>query len=223
MRSAAVFSLQTFLLGSGLSVLALAAFAQQGAGNTAGIYSCVDAGGRTLTSDRPIPACADREQRELSPGGGTRRIVEPTWTAEELAAREAKKREAQQAALRAQEERRRERALLVRYPSADVHERERKDALAQIDVVLQAARNRLVELAESRRQIDGELEFFAKDPTRIPAPLRRQIDDNEQAVSVQNRFIREQEDEKRRVNGRFDEERMRLIKLWTQQKAGGGT
>ena len=213
----ATFSLRSILLSAGLSALTAAGWAQQGASSTASIYSCVDASGRTLTSDRPIPACADREQRELSPGGGTRRIVEPTWTAEELAAREAKKREAQQAALRAQEERRRERALLVRYPSADVHDRERKDALAQIDVVLQAARNRLVELAEARRLIDGELEFYAKDPTRVPAPLRRQIDDNEQAVAVQNRFIREQEDEKRRVNARFDEERLRLVKLWVQK------
>lgn len=216
--SAAALS-RSILVLAGLSLPALSALAQRGgADNAAGIYSCVDASGRTQTSDRPIAACADREQRELSPSGGTRRIVEPTWTAEELAVREAKRREAQQAALRAQEERRRERALLMRYPSTEVHERERKDALAQIDVVLQAARNRLVELAESRRQIDGEMEFYVKDPSKAPASLRRQVEDNDQAVSVQNRFIREQEDEKRRVNARFDEERVRLIKLWAPAK-----
>lgn len=216
--SAAALS-RSILVLAGLSLPALSALAQRGgADNAAGIYSCVDASGRTQTSDRPIAACADREQRELSPSGGTRRIVEPTWTAEELAVREAKRREAQQAALRAQEERRRERALLMRYPSTEVHERERKDALAQIDVVLQAARNRLVELAESRRQIDGEMEFYVKDPSKAPASLRRQVEDNDQAVAVQNRFIREQEDEKRRVNARFDEERVRLIKLWAPAK-----
>ncbi|RYY93606.1 MAG: DUF4124 domain-containing protein, partial [Comamonadaceae bacterium] len=146
----AVLALRSMAVWAGLAAWALPASAQQSApGSTASIYACVDAAGRTLTSDRPIATCIDREQRELRPGGGTRRIVEPTWTAEELAAREARKREAQQAALRAQEERRRERALLVRYPSADVHERERRDALAQVDVVLQAARNRLVELAET--------------------------------------------------------------------------
>lgn len=205
------------LLLAGLALPALTAWAQKGVDNAAGIYSCVDASGRTLTSDRPIAACSDREQRELNPGGGTRRIVEPTWTAEELAVREAQRREAQQAAYRAQEERRRERALVMRYPNAEVHDRERKDALAQIDVVLQAARNRLVELAGARRGIDGEMEFYAKDLSKAPSSLRRQIEDNDQAVSVQNRFIREQEDEKRRVNARFDEERVRLIKLWVQK------
>lgn len=213
-----VFTLRSIVLALSLSALPWAASSQSGAAPTVGIYSCVDASGRTLTADRPLAACSDREQRELNPGGGTRRIVEPTWTAEELAEREAKKREAQQAALRAQEERRRERALLVRYPSAQVHDRERKEALAQVDVVLQAARNRLVELTASRKQIDAELEFYAKDPSRIPGPLRRQVEDNEQATAVQNRFIREQEDEKRRVNNRFDEERVRLSKLWAPQK-----
>jgi len=61
--------------------------AQKGAPvpGAAGIYSCVDAKGRTLTADRPIAECSDREQRELSPSGMTRRRLEPTYTAREQA------------------------------------------------------------------------------------------------------------------------------------------
>jgi hypothetical protein len=33
-------------------------------------------------------------------------------------------------------------------------------------------------------------------------------------VAVQNRFIGEQEDEKKRVNARFDEEQARLKPIW---------
>jgi hypothetical protein len=40
-------------------------------------------------------------------------------------------------------------------------------------------------------------------------------------VAVQNRFIGEQEDEKRRVNARFDEERARLKQIWSPQNGGG--
>ncbi|RYF30669.1 MAG: DUF4124 domain-containing protein, partial [Comamonadaceae bacterium] len=50
--------------------------------------------------------------------------------------------------------------------------------------------------------------------------IRRQIEDNMQSVAVQNRFIGEQEDEKRRVNARFDEERLRLRQLWTPDAGG---
>ncbi|MDQ7958115.1 MAG: DUF4124 domain-containing protein [Rhodocyclaceae bacterium] len=196
--------------------------AQQGQGptNAGGIYSCVDASGRTITSDRPIPACFDREQVELTPSGTVRRRIEPRYTARELEQREARQREAEQAALRAREERRRERALLVRYPNAATHDRERGEAMKQIDAVIGAARTRLGELAEERRKIDGEMEFYKKDPSKAPPSLRRQLEDNDQSAAVQNRFIAEQDAEKRRVNARFDEERTRLVQLWSPENGG---
>ena len=80
----------------------------------AGIYSCTDARGRTLTADRPIAECIDREQRELSPSGTTRRRIEPTYTARELAEREDRAREAALQAARLTDERRRERVLAYR-------------------------------------------------------------------------------------------------------------
>ena len=36
---------------------------------------------------------------------------------------------------------------------------------------------------------------------------------------MQNRFIGDQEDEKKRVNARFDDERSRLSRLWPPQPA----
>ena len=185
----------------------------------AGIYSCTDARGRTLTADRPIAECIDREQRELSPSGTTRRRIEPTYTARELAEREDRAREAALQAARLTDERRRERALLVRYPNAEVHDRERAEALVQIDAVIQAAKKRLVELAEDRKRIDEELEFYKHDVSKAPGAVRRKLEDNAQSVAVQNRFIGEQEDEKKRVNARFDEERVRLKQLWSGETA----
>jgi len=185
--------------------------------NASGIYSCVDSRGRTITADRPISDCVDREQRELNPSGTTKRKVDPTPTAKEQADREEKDRQAQQAALRAQEERRRERALLIRYPTPAAHDRERADALAQIDAVIQAARKRLSELAQDRKKVDDEMEFYSRDVSRAPTSLKRELDDIQQSESVQNRFISDQEEEKKRVNARFDDERARLAKLWPPQ------
>ena len=187
----------------------------------AGIYTCTDARGRTLTADRPIAECTDREQRELSPSGTTRRRIEPTYTARELAEREDRAREASLQAARLLDERRRERALLVRYPNITVHDRERGEALVQIDAVIQAAKKRLEELGEDRKHIDEELEFYKHDVSKAPGAVRRKLEDNTQSVAVQNRFIGEQEDEKRRVNARFDEERARLKQIWSPQNGGG--
>ena len=187
----------------------------------ASIYTCTDARGRTLTADRPIAECTDREQRELNPSGTTRRRVEPTYTPRELAEREDRAREAALQAARQRDERRRERALLVRYPNATVHDRERGEALVQIDAVIQAARKRLEELAEDRKRVEEELEFYKHDVSKAPGAVRRKLEDNTQSVAVQNRFIGEQEDEKKRVNARFDEERGRLRQLWSPQNGGG--
>jgi len=184
------------------------------AGSGPSIYSCTDAKGRTITADRPIPDCIDREQRELNPSGTTRRKLEPTYTAREQAEREERERQAQLLAARQLEERRRERALLIRYPTPMAHDRERAEALVQIDVVIQAARKRLGELAEERKRIDDELEFYKKDPNKAPDSIRRKFEDNARSAAVQNRFIGEQEDEKKRVNARFDEEQARLKPLW---------
>lgn len=184
------------------------------AGGGPGIYSCTDAKGRTITADRPIPDCIDREQRELNPSGTTKRKIEPTYTAREQAEREERERQAQLVAARQLEEKRRERALLIRYPTPLAHDRERSEALVQIDAVIQAARKRLGELAEERKRTDDELEFYKKDPTKAPDSLLRKVEDNARSVAVQSRFIGEQEDEKKRVNARFNEEQARLKPLW---------
>ena len=214
---------RTFLATWSLCALAASASAQ-GTGTTAspGIFSCTDSRGRTITADRPIADCIDREQRELGPSGTVRRKLEPTYTAREQAEREERARQATLQASRANEERRRERALMMRYPNIAAHERERSEAMLQIDAVIDAARKRLGELAKERQGIDDEMEFYKKDPSKAPPSLRRKLDDSEQSAAVQNRFIAAQEDEKKRVNARFDEERARLKPLWSAN-AGGGT
>lgn len=201
------------LTGLMLGVSALPSLAQTTSG---GIYSCTDAKGRRLTSDRPIRECADREQLLLNPSGTVRAVVPPSLTGPERAALEARQRREAEERARQAEEKRRERALLVRYPNRSVHDKERSEALAQISVVRQAALNRVKELQRQRKELDIELEFYAQDPSKVPPSLRRLVDDNEKSMAVQERFIADQDAEMVRVNARFDEELQRLQQLWAQ-------
>lgn len=184
-----------------------------------GVYSCIDARGRKLNSDRPIPECNDREQRVLNPSGTVREKLGPTLTAQERAAVEAKEKLAQEEQARREEEKRRDRALLLRYPNRGLHDAERAEAVAQINVVKNAALNRVEELNRQRKSIDVEMEFYKKDPNKAPFSLRRQIDDVTQSLAVQARFIADQEGETKRVIVRFDEELARLKGLWPQLAA----
>jgi hypothetical protein len=182
--------------------------------NPAGIYTCIDARGRKLTADRPIVECLDREQKILNPSGTVKAKVGPSLTAQERADQEARQKAAFEEQARISEEKRRDRALLTRYPSRAVHDEERAQALTQIGVVRQAALHRVEELMRQRTAINDEMEFYKKDPSKAPPAVRRQVDELAQSLAIQGRFIADQDAEIKRVNARFDEELLRLKQLW---------
>lgn len=181
-----------------------------------GIYVCVDSKGRRITSDRPIVECLDREQQQLSNSGVVKRVLPPSYTAEERNRLEAQRKVEEEQKARAAEEKRRDRALLIRYPTQASHDKERAEALGQIDEVIGAVNKREQSLLEQRKGIDAELEFYQRDPTKAPPWLRRKLEDNAQQIQVQKRFLDEQAQEKRRINARFDEELVKLRQLWTR-------
>jgi Domain of unknown function (DUF4124) len=191
---------------AGLGVCSAMAWAQ--------IYTCVDAKGRKLTSDRPIPECTEREQKELNSNATVKRIVKPAMTEQEKRALNEKQKAAEEEKFRIEEEKRKNSAFLSRYPNRARHDKERNEALNQIDQVMKAASKRLEGQAEQRKTIDAELEFYKKDPKKIPIALKRQIDTYDTNVLTQKRFIADQEEEKARINARFDEELERLKALW---------
>lgn len=184
---------------------------------TQGIYTCVDARGRKLTSDRPIAECRDREQQILNPSGTVKDRIGPTLTAQERQVQEAKDKLAREERALQLEEKRRDRALLIRYPNKAVHDRERAEALNQISVVRHAAQNRVGELLRQRTAINAEMEFYKKDPNKAPPSVRRQVEEVTNSLGVQERFIADQDAEIKRVNERFDEELVRLKQLWALQ------
>ncbi len=187
---------------------------------SASIYTCIDSNGRRITSDRPILECLDREQQELSSTGLVRRVLPPSYTAEERAQLEAQRKLVEEQRARLAEEKRRDRALLTRYPNPATHDKERTEALAQIDEVMNAVSRRELALEKQRKEIDAEMEFYQRDPDKAPSWLRRKLEDNQQQALAQKRFLEEQAQEKKRINARFDEELVKLRQLWSGVSAG---
>ena len=100
-----------------------------------------------------------------------------------------------------------------------MHDKERQEALLQIDEVISAVNKREVALVAQRKDIDTEFEFYSSDPNKAPMWLKRKRDDNEKQMEVQKRFLADQIQEKQRVNARFDEELVKLKQLWAEQAA----
>jgi hypothetical protein len=182
----------------------------------AAIFTCVDAQGRRITADRPIAACMDREQRELGPTGTVRRVIPPAPTAEERAALDAKRKADADREARLNEEKRRERALLSRYPNEAAHQRERVKALESVDAVEAAVHKRIDELVKLRATLDEEMAFYAQDPAKAPPLLQRKLKDNKSLLSAQQSALQQQATERQRVSERFDAELVQLRKLWAQ-------
>ena len=100
-----------------------------------GIFVCVDAKGRRLTADRPIPECLDREPRELTASGVTKRIIPPSLTADERAREETLAQQEAAARTKEADAKRRDRALLARYPNQRPYDAEREKQLTQVDAL----------------------------------------------------------------------------------------
>ena len=181
------------------------------------IFTCIDSKGRRITADRPIAECTDREQKELNPSGTVKRKLGPTLTVEEAAIEEEKARKAAEERNRLAEEKRRERALLTRYPDRESHDKERREALALADEAIASANKSAEGLVEQRKKMDTELEFYSKDPSKVPPKLRRQIEEADSHIEAQKRFVANRVAEKQRINARFDEELVKLKVLWAQR------
>jgi hypothetical protein len=182
------------------------------------IYTCIDATGKRLTSDRPIPECQNRDQRLLNSDGSTRQVVPPTPTADERAAAEA--REQQEALARANQREaiRRDRNLLMRFPNEAAHGKAREGALEDTRKAMRTSEARLALLEKERKPLLDESEFYVGKP--LPPKLKQQIEGNDAATEAQRSLLANQQLEIVRVNAMYDAELERLRKLWSGAQPG---
>ncbi|MBP6902505.1 MAG: DUF4124 domain-containing protein [Burkholderiaceae bacterium] len=184
----------------------------QNAPPAGGIYTCIDAQGRRLTSDRPIPACINREQQLRNRDGSVRQIIPPTPTPEERAEREAAERRAALDRAAQADAVRRDRNLMSRYPDEAAHQKAREAALDTVRVAMKATEQRVKALAAERKPLQDETEFYKGKP--VPAKLKQQLDANDAGIEAQRAAARNQEAELARINAIYDAELARLKRLW---------
>ncbi len=184
----------------------------------AGIYTCIDSKGRRLTADRPIPECTAKEQQVLNQDGSVRRVVPPTLTAEERLAVEARDRAASEAKLAHLDALRRDRNLMARYPNEAAHQRARESALDTVRLAIKSTEIRLRDLAQQRRPLQNEAEFYQGKPW--PPKLKAALDANDAALDAQKSSASTQEAELGRINKLYDIELDRLRRLWAGAAPG---
>ncbi len=180
--------------------------------NAAGIYTCVDASGKRLTSDRPIPECLDREQRVLNKDGSQRKMLPPRMNAEERAAAEERQRQKELAEAAQKDAVRRDRNLMLRFPNEAAHNKAREAALDDLRRGIAASEQHLKELQDDRKPLTAETEFYKG--RRLPYKLKSKLEANDAQQQAQQDIITQQTAEIARVNALYDAELARLKRLW---------
>ncbi len=182
------------------------------------IYTCTDASGKRLTSDRPIVECNSREQRLLNADGSVKSVRPPAMTADERAVAEERERETFGERARVQEAVRRDRNLLARFPNEAAHRKQRELALETVRRSLRQSEARLIALATERRPLADEAEFYVGKLQ--PLKLKLALDANDASVEAQKSLVQNQQIEVLRIDKLYDNELERLRKLWGGAQPG---
>lgn len=184
----------------------------------ANIYTCVNAKGQRITSDRPIAECLDRAQELRNSDGSVRKVVPPSMTAEERAAHEERLRAEMVAAAMRRDAIRLDRNLLSRYPDEARHQKARRAALEPLNTALAATERRLTELEHERKRLQDEAEFYkGRD---LPRELKIKFGNNQAALQAQQDAAQNHQAEINRINASYDQELARLKRLWAGAAPG---
>jgi hypothetical protein len=211
-------SSQHRLLGGALLAFCSVTCAQANTRINDQVFTCINAAGRALTSDRLIGECMDREQRVLSRDGALLRVVPASLTADERAEKEAKERKEAAAREARSEAVKRDRNLMQRFPNAAAHQKAREQALEVTQFAITQSEARLVDLERERKPLMDETEFYKGK--QLPGKLKGQLDANDAASAAQKELLVTQKAELERASKLYDTELAHLKKLWAGAAPG---
>lgn len=176
------------------------------------IIICKDASGRTLTSDRPIPECAERAQRHMDRNGIVRREIAAPLTSEQKKEKLAAEQRAKAEAVIEEEKKQNDRALLARF----AHEKDIDVARKRsIDPVQDQIRRETATLVAAEKvlaaaQADGDRH---KGKPALPPAIQQRIEDAQKSVKESRILIEQRELEIVQLGARFDTTLMRFRQL----------
>jgi hypothetical protein len=175
------------------------------------LYVCTTPSGRTLTGDLPPAECQNVPIRELNRDGSVRRVIEAPLTPEQKKRREQEDKERHAREMQAQEQLRKDRALLETYASEEEIESSRDRTLASRQTLIDRANQQLKEFKLDRKRLDDEAEFYVK--RQMPDKLKRALEDNAALQAQQLKTMDDIRADMQRINERYDAELRRFREL----------
>ena len=191
-----------FLLPLLLAVAALPAQAK--------LYKWVDENGKVYYTDTLPPASASQGNAELSKSGN---VIKKTESAEERQKRLAAEAEAVERKKAANEQLRKDRALLATYTSEQEIDLARDRALEQRSQVIKSAQARLKQIEPGKKELEQKVAAAEKKGKPAPDHIKRQYDAKRAEVEETQRTIKTNEEAMVKVRERYEAEKLRFREL----------
>jgi len=184
----------------------------------ADFYTCKDGAGHVVSSDRPIPECAEKSTQVFKENGTLKNQLPAPLTPDQRRAIEIQEQQHQKD-LQHQEELKREQLFLIaHYPNEGAIETARKKELDAIDVKI-AAETRNIETATTT--LNNNQRMLPNLQKNQPLKIREtqtKIDDMTQSIAESTRLIRSYQAEEISVNQQFDATHKRYLEVVTATK-----
>ncbi len=179
----------------------------------AGIFMCKDASGRTITSDRPIPECANRAVKELNVSGTVKREIPAPLTVEQrqLKKEAEDKRKADEEVTA--EIRRRDVGLLATYQNEQQIDTERKRALTQLRNNISIAVTEQNAALVRRKVAQAEITALTENKAPVPSHLKAKLMQADKSILFETRTKESLEAEMVKIGLKYDQimTRYRLV------------
>lgn len=166
------------------------------------IYICKDSSGKTFTSDRLLPECANRAVREMDRNGMVRREIPAPLTAEQKRHKELEEKRLKAETAAAEEQRQVDRALLARYRNEGDIELARKRTLELVQEQIRRESATLAAVEKNKAELQKKSEQANQKPT--PPVLQTKLADTEQSITAIKKKISGYRAEEAQINQRFD-------------------
>ena len=172
------------------------------------IFTCKDARGHTLTSDRPIPECAQRPMRELAANGALKREIAAPLTPEQLQQKALENEQRLAAENKRRQLESRDKALLIAFANVAALERARQRQIDDSNDDITAAQKRMIAL--HKELIETQAAALGTKGRPVSEGLKRRTVQIAQAILDDDAVIAKRRAEQVELNERFDEDARRL-------------
>jgi hypothetical protein len=199
--------IERVVLSVALAAISLAARAAPG------INGCVTSDGRPFYGDDTARnPCKDSPIQKLNPDAPEKDLIPAPSTPEQRKAKEERDRKLHECNMRNRDQKRKDDALLDRYPGEDDLQNARYDALGEQLRRVDEANDRMKKIIARGKELTEQGRFFAP-PRRMPANLRADREANYRLEERQIDVIEGAAHDIRRINDRFDADLKRYREL----------